>query len=591
MSGAVLPPAASQDGLLLAVICPHPRFEQVLRRVQAEAKRLNRPWGAALVDCNQLSCPVSHQRGKDLLQRAESMGGQTLLLTGSTPEDALQRLAAGTPLHKIFLGEKPQNRVISHLIKPRAISIAQRLPDVAIETVALPSVGQRWYEPLERFCKPSSVAISLGMVMLAMLFAQLLVDMDDVSTAYTQSYNIMLLFLLASIASAISFGAAVGLITSVFSLCVLEYAYLLHDGFKQFDLSFFATAFIFISTAWMTGVVSSRNRKRSETIKRRERITQSLYHISSNIFGMGGKSQVLQQLKDETSQLLEGRTEYLLPDQPGGTLSLPEGLLFTLEDQAAIAHAWDKQEPSGLFASAHPTAAWHCEPMMVSQKAIGLFLMQPDNPLHFNRPDLKLFKALSDLAALALERADMAEQMERSRLMQERETLRSALLSSVSHDLKTPLASIIGSLSAIRHMAASLSEESRQTLMETALTEAERLNRFITNILDMTRLETMEMQLNLVHHPIDDLVNRVIKRLRFRLVNYKLTQEFSHHDSEILIDATLVEQVLQNLLDNAVKYAPEGSAITLHSRLEADDEGQYALEAKRARRRTRRTVR
>lgn len=142
-----------------------------------------------------------------------------------------------------------------------------------------------------------------------------------------------------------------------------------------------------------------------------------------------------------------------------------------------------------------------------------------------------------------------------------KEKLASALLSSISHDFRTPLASIIGSLSAVRHMRAVLNEETRNNLLEAAQEEAERLNALITNLLNMTRLDSGTVQLNYQWQNPEELMARVMRRMQFGLTQHNV--EFQTRGPACLfhMDSILIEQVLQNLLDNAVKYSPEGSKI------------------------------
>lgn len=144
-----------------------------------------------------------------------------------------------------------------------------------------------------------------------------------------------------------------------------------------------------------------------------------------------------------------------------------------------------------------------------------------------------------------------------------KENLASALLSSISHDFKTPLASIIGSISAVRHMHTVLNEETRNTLLKTAQEEAERLNTLITNLLNITKLDSGTVQLNYQWQNPEELMERVIRRMQFGLTQHYIDYTTVSSDCLFWMDSILIEQVLQNLLDNAIKYSPEGSIINI----------------------------
>lgn len=144
-----------------------------------------------------------------------------------------------------------------------------------------------------------------------------------------------------------------------------------------------------------------------------------------------------------------------------------------------------------------------------------------------------------------------------------KEKLASALLSSISHDFKTPLTSIIGSLSAVRHMRGVLNEETRNKLIEAAQEEAERLNALITNLLNITKLESDTVQLNYQWQNPEELMARIIRRMQFGLTQHRVEYRTIGVPCLFYMDVMLMEQVVQNLLDNAVKYSPENSCITI----------------------------
>jgi len=187
------------------------------------------------------------------------------------------------------------------------------------------------------------------------------------------------------------------------------------------------------------------------------------------------------------------------------------------------------------------------------------------------RPDQRrLLDALVDQGALAIERVLLVEDMDRVKRTVESDRLRSALLTSISHDLKTPLASVLGAASTMRDLASGLTESEKRDLLATVIDESERLNRFIANLLDMTKLESGAIVPNTARHDIGEIVGSVLRRASKILSHHQVSLELAADLPMLELDAVLFEQVLFNLLDNAAKYAPADTKISIRSLRDRD---------------------
>jgi two-component system sensor histidine kinase KdpD len=204
--------------------------------------------------------------------------------------------------------------------------------------------------------------------------------------------------------------------------------------------------------------------------------------------------------------------------------------------------------------------------MRTGRGAIGVVGIDSDKtgPL-FSSDERRLLDALIDQSALAIERVHLVEEMEKVERAVETERLRAALLTSISHDLKTPLAAIIGAAGALRNLAAGMSDQERADLLTTVIDESERLNRFIANLLDMTRLESGAVVPNAALHDPNEIVGSVLRRVEKILNQHKVELDLADELPMLELDAVLFEQVLFNLLDNASKYAPTGTTIRIRS--------------------------
>jgi two-component system sensor histidine kinase KdpD len=189
-------------------------------------------------------------------------------------------------------------------------------------------------------------------------------------------------------------------------------------------------------------------------------------------------------------------------------------------------------------------------------------------PLGLSVEQRRLLEALVDQVAVSIERANLATDFEEARVLAETERLRSALLASVSHDLRTPLVSIIGSATTLAESAGKLSEGDRGQLLQTILEESERLNRFVQNLLDMTRLGYGALQPNKEWSDLREIAGRAARRLRRELGGRRFTQDFPEALPPIHVDPVLIEQVLVNLLDNAAKYSGKEGAIAVSAAAE-----------------------
>ena len=176
----------------------------------------------------------------------------------------------------------------------------------------------------------------------------------------------------------------------------------------------------------------------------------------------------------------------------------------------------------------------------------------------------RLLDSLSDQTALAIERLHLAEEMDRARVAAETEKLRSALLTSISHDLRTPLASILGSVTSLRQYRAQLSQADQDELLGTVQEEAERLSHFIANLLDMTRLESGAIVPNASPNDLAEIVGSAMRRAASILKDHRVEIDLAPDLPMLNVDPVLFEQALFNLLDNAAKYAPAGSLVSLH---------------------------
>jgi two-component system sensor histidine kinase KdpD len=323
---------------------------------------------------------------------------------------------------------------------------------------------------------------------------------------------------------------------------------------------------LYLVAAIIISFFTSKTFSQREQYAARAQRTQALFQLHRVAIDYSSRTEALEALHKELSTTFDIPVAFFLPTtlNPDGIKPyLPADLALNETEQAALNACWKETRSTGVGSLYFPDIQWRFVPMVTSLGEVGVLGARIEDIQRFDIPSGRLLSAVADQAALIIERFELGKQMEETRLREEREKLRALLLSSVSHDLKTPLAAVIGALSVYQTMGEKLPEEHRSTLLTTALEEAQRLDNFITNILDMTRLESGAVQFRAEWVSVEELMRKVERRMKARLRNHVLTIHSPKTSAEIHIDSTSIEQVLQNLLDNAVKYTRQGTQLEL----------------------------
>jgi two-component system, OmpR family, sensor histidine kinase KdpD len=308
------------------------------------------------------------------------------------------------------------------------------------------------------------------------------------------------------------------------------------------------------------------------------RAVELLYAFSRKLAGVGTLDDVLWASAYQTALMLKVRVVLLLPEN--GSIAVKAGYPpeDTLDDAdiAAAKWAWQNNRAAGRGSDTLPGAKRLFLPMRTGRGPIGIIGIDSDKAGPLLTPDQRrLLDALIDQSALAIERVRLVEDLERAKRAAEADRLRSALLTSISHDLKTPLAAVLGAAGTLRDLSGALSDGEKAELLATIIDEAERLNRFIANLLDMTKLESGAIVPNTAPHDLGEIVGSALRRAGKILVHHKVSLELASDLPMLELDAVLFEQVLFNLLDNAAKYAPADTTISVRAQR---DRAQIAID-------------
>ena len=370
-------------------------------------------------------------------------------------------------------------------------------------------------------------------------------------------------------AIAVRFGLWPSLFASVVSALAYNffflppiYTFTIADPHNVTAFGFFTLVAVIVSS------VAARGRTQAVATMERARTTELLYAFSRKLAGAGTLDDVLWATAYQTALMLKVRVVLLLPER--GTIAVkagypPEDILDDA-DIAAAKWAWENNRVAGRGSDTLPGAKRLFLPMHTGRGAIGVMGIDSDKPGPLLTPDQRrLLDALADQGALAIERVRLVEEMDRVERNAETERLRSALLTSISHDLKTPLAAVLGSAGTLRDLAEKLSTSEKAELLGTIIDESERLNRFIANLLDMTKLESGAIAPNVALHDLGEIVGSAIRRASRILARHEVELDLAPDLPMLELDAVLFEQVLFNILDNAAKYAPAKTTIRIQA--------------------------
>jgi len=574
MQARAIPGPWAAGERILVCINEDPRAAGLVRYAKRMADRLHAPWTALTIETRHSLRLSEEERDRiaDTLRLAERLGGETITVPGRSSHvaDDLVAFARTQNATQIIIGKSERSRwfeilhgsVVHELLRKAGNIRVQVLSGEDLDSDLIPKKTVRTADDQKSF-DAIPYAVALLSVGAALAVAWLLQPWLGIESAD-------LVFLTAIIGVAVRYGLAASLLASV--AASLAYNYFFLPPIFTFTITDPTNVAAFVSFAIVSVLVSNvaaRMRNQAVIAVGRAQTTESLYSFSRKLAGTGSLDDVLWATAYQIAFMLKVRVVLLLP-KGDGSIALKAGYppedSIDASDLAAATWAWKRDRPAGRGSDTLPGAKRLFLPMRTGRTTVGVVGIDSDKPGPLLTPDQRrLFDALIDQGALAIERVHLVEDVDRVKRAAETERLRSALLTSISHDLKTPLASVLGSAGALRDLSTSLTDAQKADLIGTIINESERLNRFIANLLDMTKLESGAVVANLSPHDLGEIVGTALRRASRILADHKIEVELAADLPMLELDAVLFEQVLFNLLDNAAKYAPPATVICIRS--------------------------
>jgi two-component system sensor histidine kinase KdpD len=386
--------------------------------------------------------------------------------------------------------------------------------------------------------------------------------------------DVAMFYLLGVVVVSLRLGYAASLFAAMLS--VLGFNFFFVPPFHTFsveDLRHVVTFGVLLGVAVVISELMRRLRRQADAAVERERRTAALYELSGQLAAAAGRSEQLAAAARQAGRVFDASVSVYVPDEAGelGLAARSEDAPpETPEERVVATLAWSDGRETDRSTETTSGVPGYYLPLATAKGRLGVLGVAPRDPGRVDDPEQRRFlRAFAAQVAVSLERHRLGAEAADARLESERERLRSALLSSVSHDLRTPLAAIEGSATALLD-SPSLASGPRRELLETIREEAERLGRRVRNLLDMTRLESGAVRVRAEWQPLEEVVGAALAQFERRLEGRPVAVDLDAAPPLVFLDAVLMEQVLVNLLENALKCSPAGSPLELTAESERD---------------------
>jgi two-component system, OmpR family, sensor histidine kinase KdpD len=533
---------------LLACIGPSPTSARVVRRAGRMAASLSAPWIAASVETARTR--VLSEVARDTLMKnmrlAEQSGAETVSLSGDDVADEILSYARSHAVTRIVIGKSAEHRWASFsrgTIVDRLLRSSGDIDIYVVQGAGEPEPSPRSHN--RRRPQWGGYLGALGAVIVASLVALVLQE------AGLSEANKAVVFIPAVIAAAMWWGLGPGIFAAVLSVLSFDFFFVPpYFTLVVQDIEYVVTLIVLAAVALLVGTLAARLRRQVETARQRERRLEVLYRLGRALSGVSGVRPLALAAEGELSSIFGSTVRVYLP----GSDALDE----------AAAWAFEHGMLAGNGTENVPAAAALYLPMITAQETVGVLAVEsPAEAMLLSPENRQLLETAATQIGMAIERDMLAERNRKAAIEAETERMRSSLLSSVSHDLRTPLAVIAGTTSTLLELGEGADAATRRALLGEVYEESNRLTRLVENLLAMTRLDSGVIAVDEQWFPLEDVIGSALGRLRKDSGGRVISKHLPADLPLVLLDGVMVEQVLFNLVDNALKYSPPDTPVDI----------------------------
>jgi len=555
----------------LVCVSSHPLSERLVRTGKRLADDSNAEWFVVYVETPERMRPSSshNERVSKTIRLAEELGAKVVSLTGHSVPEAVIDFARQNNITRIIIGKPIRPRFVELFRTSVADEIIRRSGPIDVNVISDESgpIKSSFFENL----RPHRNWLRyLGSVLLVGVVTGLGFPIYN----YIHPTNLVMLYLAAVVISAILWGRGPSMLALALSVLAFDFFFVEPNlSFTVADTQFLITFAGLLVVGLVISNLAGTVRDQVEVIQKREQQTSALYGLSKRLTESMDIESVLKTIIEQLNLTFSREAVILLPEKDTLAVRAKTQDLVLDENEIAVAvWAFEHKQPAGRGTDTLPAARVRYQPLVTAHGVVGVLGAKPPATEKFISPEKRqLLESYGSLAALAIERAQLEEQAKQMQLTHVTEELQNALLNSISHDLRTPLSSITGAFSGLMEAETAkkgtvhFDKKNRLELIETGMEESARLNRLVGNLLDMSRLEAGSLNLRMQPEDLQEVIGAALTRLAPLLSTREINMEIEPELPLIPMDASLIEQVFVNLLDNAMKFSKPDSPIEIRA--------------------------
>jgi two-component system sensor histidine kinase KdpD len=549
---------------ILVCVGPSPLSARVVRTARRMAAAAQADWVAVNVELpNQGEAARAQMRRN--LKLAERLGAETTVLSGEHFADEILAFAQQRNVTKIVIGKPARSRWRDWLHRSPVDELIRRSGEIDVHVVKGEGEESAPAAPgPPRKIKWTAYAIALGIMGLCTAVAFPL-------SAHFSPENLAMIFLAGVVFVATRYGRGPSILAALLGPLLFNFLFTApYYTLAIADPQYIVTFVVLLVVALLISTLTQRIRRQSEAARARYLRTAALYFLSRQLAAAADGQSLARGVVRHISDVFQGDAVVLLPS--GSSLLLVAGQSGDFDAQAANERAaaewvYQNQKWAGWSTDTLPATQAIYLPLVTSGASLGVLGLRPHRPEQPLEPDQRhMLETFATQLAIALERTAFAAQAAAARSAAETEQVRSALLSTVSHDLRTPLAAIAGAASTLRDDAGGLDARTRRELLQSISEESSRMNHLVGKLLEMTRLQAPGFVLTREWFPLEELVGAALTRMEAALHSHLVETDLPADLPLVYVDGVLMQELLMNLLENAGRYSPAGSTIRITAR-------------------------